>query len=277
MRSQARISQKGKNREPAAAPFFYEEIGMDGVLLAALPSGGSDWMAGCFQMARPELKYTREFFCPHVNWQYAPQLETCLGDTMYANTAKMGQPISCEQVDDLLNNTWRQTEYTFTKENYLAFQLNAFHKFFKIAVLVKPFHHTFPPNRRRVLGWYEHFYAAAKATNKTCTWMDDLEETPMNRAALGHLIFTRQLTAAASRLQLPIIRFDIATEGTQAEVKDMIVGVPVDEDRLVQAIMTTRKQICRPLEHMQQWEQAASVHAYASERLQVQDEVRNYG
>jgi hypothetical protein len=241
-------------------PFFYEEIDMDGLLLAALPSGGSDWVAQCLLEADDSLVYFREYFCPYVNWQDAEQLENVVGDTMFCNTKRMGQNTTTEKVNQLLDGTWRKTGYTFTKENYIAFQLEQFAQFFTTVVLVRSFNDTFPPSRRRVIGWYEHFYAAMLVNDRLTKEVIRMGTTPTNRAAIGHWCFTQQLKWTAKRLSLPLLDFSVLARASDVELFDHTQGVAVDRQRFVDAVMRTRSPKMRFPEHDAQWRDAVKVY-----------------
>jgi hypothetical protein len=231
----------------------------DGVLLAALPSGGSDWVASCIQRANPFLIYAREFFCPMCNWQHSQRLEQTVGDTLHNNTLKMIEPISRLEVESLLNDTWRTTDYCFTKENYLAFQLEPFSYFFDIVVLVRSFEDTFPPNRRRVMSWYEHFFCSIVSSKKAKD-AQYLGTTPMNRAAIGHFLWANQLKAMAAKLGLPILDFGTLMHGDQDQISLMLDDVPFSPQCFTDAVLESRKEIERPQEFAEQWKDAFALY-----------------
>lgn len=232
----------------------------DGLLLAALPSGGSDWFASCIRMAQPTLRYAREFFCPMCNWQYAGRLERDLGDTTYAATDKLCVEMTDDSLNSLLNDTWRREDYNFCKENYLPWKLTAFSKQFTTVVLVRDFDDTFPPNRQRVIRWYEHFYCALFNAGQ----LDEesvMEATnPTARAAIGFFYFRQKLIDMAHELDLPLIYVSKITRQNATEITDAVKRVPVDTQALVDAIVQTRRNVVRPAMHFVQWQDAIELH-----------------
>src|SRR5690606_15990606 len=98
----------------------------DGGLLASLPRSGSDGFAECICRANPDLRYLREYFSPIVNWRRSERLMETVGDTLYSTTKNLCRRITDDEYDAMLNDTWRRDGFTFTKENYCAFQLDQY-------------------------------------------------------------------------------------------------------------------------------------------------------
>lgn len=233
----------------------------DGLMLAALPSGGSDWIATCIAEANPHLRYAREFFCPTINWRMAARLEQTLGDTMFANTARMCWPIMPRDVDALLNDTWRQTSFNFTKENYLPFQLEQFAAHFDVLVLLRSFDETFPPNRHRVMQWYEHFYGALVASCRIGRDALDCESTPMTRATVGYYWFAKQLAQTARKIQAPLLTTEFLRTASREEIARALPSELMESLATASRIVETRQDIPRPAgEYQDQWKSAGELY-----------------
>lgn len=230
----------------------------DGLLLASLPSSGSDWVACCIAESRPDLVYAREYFCPTVNWRNAADLEKFLGDTMYTNVSRLCRSISESEIETLLQSTWRKDGFSFTKENYVAYQLEAFANTFDIIVLVRKFEHTFPPHRHRVMQWYEHMYCAL-SIHGLIDSLSIASKTPMERAAIGHYWFTRKLIEVGQALHEPVIWFhDLLSNPPK------VPHVGIDFQNIV-------KQSCRKIdrpdgEYFKQWSSAAKLYVEIEEK-----------
>lgn len=225
----------------------------DGLLLASLPSSGSDWVASCMVDANPELRYSREFFCPTVNLPHSRELSAVLGDTLYSNVKNLCRPISAAELDHLLDSTWRQTNFNFSKENYLPFQLEAFAEKFDIVVLLRRFRDTFPPHRHRVMQWYEHFFGAL-ITQKFIRWnvFEARHRNPMERAAIGHYFFAKQLKESAEQLGLKILWHHELMNLSAEELGG---------DAFAKLIVETREEIPRPSgEYFELWKPALSLY-----------------
>ena len=174
---------------------------IDGFLLASMPSSGSDWLAKCICKANPSFVYAREYFSPICNPEIAERLSLCVGDTMASTYQKLTKTSDIQSIYALLDDTWRKSGFTFTKENYLAFQIYPFAEFFDIVILLRKFSDTFPPNRHRVMVWYEHFYASISDDSVLKTVSVN---SPMDRAAIGHYAFASKMLASAKAGSIPV-------------------------------------------------------------------------
>lgn len=224
------------------------------MLLASLPSSGSDWLAGCIARSHPALRYRREYFSPIANWRRSQRLATVLGDTLFYTTPQLCRARSRAEIQSLLDSTWRQDGFNFTKENYLAFQIEQFAETFTVIVLLRRFEDTFPPHRHRVMRWYEHFHGALAVNGAVDEWTVARSATPMNRAAIGYYWFARRLRDAASALCLPIFWFhDLSSLGA-CDLARRLWPAAIDRDALCREILATRSPVERPTgEYRQQW------------------------
>lgn len=229
-------------------------------MLAALPSGGSDWFASCIATAMPERKYAREFFCPTVNWHMAPRLNEVVGDVLWFARGNLCRRPWQQQVDRLVAECWQPTGFTFTKENYLTFQLEQFAAHFSIVVLTRTAEETFPPTRHRVMMWYEHFYGALFDSGLVPVLWQRLATTPMRRAALGQLLFHREQERVARMLGLPVCRMRVLQTGKSPEVYDELRWAGPYALPLTEVVMATTRVTPRPEgEYQDQWKDAMTI------------------
>lgn len=249
-----------------AAPFcFFKasnvKLKRDGLLLATMPSSGSDWVADCICKANPQLVYAREFFNPTVNWRRAERLERDLGDITFAAAPQLCRNVSRQAVQSLIADTWRQAAFTFTKECYLAFQLEHFAETFSVVVLLRRFADTFPPNRQRVMRWYENFHGALRVAGLLNSYCQSRSETPMNRAAIGYYWFAKQLHETASGLGAKVLWFHDLASMSPESLAAKLAGLPFDVAKFVDVVVKTRDVAPRPSgEYQEQWQAAAALY-----------------
>ena len=238
----------------------------DGLILASLPSSGSDWFAQALCASDPALIYAREYFCPFVNWEQAERLERTLGDTLLRNSERLTQGITATALSELVEDTWKRSGATFTKENYIPFQVETFAERFRVIILLREFRLTFPPNRRRVLLWYEHFGQALISAGRLDSFCESHAKTPMNRAALGHYWFSRRYMDAARTIGCPVVWFGQLMNMTEQEITDAVAMPGINAEQLARQVVLTRKPIARPEEHMPQWAAAYELHSELEQR-----------
>jgi hypothetical protein len=217
------------------------------VLLAALPSSGSAWIADCYAAAYPDQRCTREFFSATYNWRMAKRLEQDCGDMMLATIPLLTTSLDCDRVERLLQDTWGQVGFEFTKECHLAWSLESFAEFFECIVLVRSFASTFPPQRARVIRWYEHLYWSLAMNDLLDEFCMKAGETPTTRAAIAHYFGTRRLCEAAKNI------------GTKVVVSDEL-SFPDRYHELEVLAKSTVKTIARPAEHLECWRDAFDLH-----------------
>lgn len=230
----------------------------DGFLLASLPSSGSDWVAECICKADPSLCYAREYFSPTVNIVHAETIEQCLGDTMAMSLPRLVTPCGQRRIESLLDQTWRRESFNFTKENYLPFHLDSFANFFDVVVLLREFHHTFPPHRHRVTQWYEHFYAALY--HRLDPFCRSQSVDPLCRAAVGHYLFAREYVEAARHISCPVVWFGDLVKCDTKEIAETVDGSFIKAGRFASNIVATRSARGRPQGQVGYWSKAFQVH-----------------
>jgi hypothetical protein len=218
------------------------------VLLATTPSSGSAWIADCYAEAYPERRCTREFFSATYNWKMAKRLEQDCGDMMYATVNHLARSSDPDRVHRLLQDTWDQCEFDFTKECHLAWSLEAFAEFFDCIVLIRPFAATFPPQRARVIRWYEHLYYSLAINSRLDSFCLNAGDTPTTRATIAHYFATRRLSRAATNIGVELVVADELRFPEQYKEVELIAK-------------RTQKTIARPPEYFECWQDAFSLYA----------------
>lgn len=210
-----------------------------GLLLASMPSSGSDWLASCIKEAVPSLNYSREHFSPLCNLRDSELLSEHFGDYLYDSTHNLCSKLTDQHLSCVLNQVWVGRGHTFCKENYLAFKLDAFAKRFDTIVFARRTEDTFPPNRQRVTAWYEHAYHAALKAGLVPLYVANQCRNPMDKAVVGHQVFLRQLVSSAKSLGLRLVWWhDMISPDT---IEDALRPENEAEDRLVSVMKRTAK------------------------------------
>jgi hypothetical protein len=137
--------------------------------------------------------------------EHSTRIEQTLGDTLAHSLTKLTTPATTSEVDKLLDDTWRKDGYTFTKENYLPFHLEAFSQFFEVVILLREFENTFPPRRHRVMQWYEHFCYAIYSAGQLDAKSRLLCTSSRARAAVGYYWMVRQYLHFSKQCGIPVL------------------------------------------------------------------------
>lgn len=129
------------------------------LLISAIPSSGSDWFASCISKASTH-SYYREFFNPICNWPLADEIGTVFGceSAKYAHNITRRTPAGDREVDEIIEDLWKPSGYTMTKEVWATEKLEALSKHFRVVCFSRTPDRSMPPNRARVVGWM-HAYA----------------------------------------------------------------------------------------------------------------------
>lgn len=134
------------------------------LLLASVPSSGSDWLAKCFTDAVPELvtpavadpmRYgnVKEFFNPICNQACGPVCRY-FGCELTSCRDALTRELEADELQHVMEQ-WPAAA-TFTKETFAVFQLPRLANRFQIVSLVRSTANTFPPKRLRVWSWYQN-------------------------------------------------------------------------------------------------------------------------
>ena len=182
---------------------------MTDLLLLSLPNSGSTWLCHLIAEHR-EGRYSEEFFNPVFSETNELLLRDHIGSELvscYRNIAQSERP----GFDEVIRETWGNARYTFTKENYSPFKVEAFARHFKCVVLLRSTLDVFPPSRVRVWSFYEHAWFALKEAGHPLHAV-----STRGRAIEAHAIMSARQLKDAVRLGVPILHhhelFDTLSE-----------------------------------------------------------------
>jgi hypothetical protein len=204
------------------------------LLISAIPSSGSDWFASCISKASTH-SYYREFFNPICNWPLADEIGTVFGceSAKYAHNIIRPTFIGDKEVDDIIQDLWKPSGYTMTKEVWATEKLPALTKHFKIVCFSRTPERSMPPNRARVVAWM-HTYAAQAGITAGFA----------RSAMLAYRLMHRSCEWTANALGLPFILWDELIEAEKPRIQQILENAEmpgVDCERAAEIIVETRK------------------------------------
>ena len=220
---------------------------MNQYLILSLPSSGSDWLSRILAKNSELQYYDKEFFNPACNWNfelvdggYSHILEKGFG-CEWASSCKniADRNVSLDLLESIYQETWLRQNYTFDKENYSAFRVPFFKRYFDIVYLYRSVRTLFPPSRARVLNWYDAIYASLKMNGIVDSPID---ESIRNRVLTAHRICWRELESSGP--YIPVIDYDILVEGSEIAVREELekgwLLKAINIDGALQDVLDTR-------------------------------------
>lgn len=224
------------------------------LLLAAMPSSGSDWLTDCIFEANPELigypEAKHELFSPICNPDHSKNLSRYFG---------------CERVDcyhnifydavgheSLVRGWIRRSGIEFAKDVWNAFQLSMLsYSFQRVLILTKEPRSMFPPSRARVVNWYCAIAEAAR-TNPIqdaaiSAWLGSTarslsERHPHAVALVGYAIYRGLLYRAAQHLPTAKgITWETLLWDTEDTIAERLTDLPIDATKTAAVIVRTRE------------------------------------
>jgi hypothetical protein len=166
------------------------------ICILALPSSRSDWFAQ--QLAESSgLKYWhKEFFNPTCNHHWAVQ---GFGSEMVSHYKHIVQP----EPSDAAYSAWLQTGCKVNKEVFSAFNVEWFAERFRCIGLTRG-ESMFPPQRVRVLAWYDAIWNSLKNAGHALH-----ADTALTRAGEARAITELELTEKCTRHNIPVLNADM--------------------------------------------------------------------
>ena len=164
---------------------------MNRLLIAAMPSSGSDWFASCI-LAVSELQAhptAKEPLNPICNIAHFDLIATAFGCEAANTIRRIAAPPRQDTVDHVLELAI-PPEVNFVKEVWCGYQLEQLEDHFHIVTMTRSHANTFPPTRVRVYSWY-----LALARSIESNLHVDLPSTLIARITVAHEIY-RSLLAA---------------------------------------------------------------------------------
>jgi hypothetical protein len=217
--------------------------------LLSLPNTGSDWLAGLFLEQNPGLNYFREFFNPICNPKYENALNRAFGCEMVDSYQMIAKPHG--PYEEVYQQTWAREEYTFTKENYSAFNLRWFHEKFDCLVPYRRVERTLPGRRLQVKTWYDALYGSLiknkwgleRDVRVLVDFAAATADTIAKRQVAAFVIHYYKLLKDAHRYNIPVLDYEMLMQSSPEELVPLLTGLPgvVDAERLAQDLCASRR------------------------------------
>lgn len=220
---------------------------MPNLMLFSLPNTGSDWLAeniaACYAG-----KYRREYFNPVCNLEIEPLLAKCFGceGKYYENIAS---PVV---LDDVYNNTFAKSQFTFMKENFSQYKVDFFVKRFQCFILYRKPEHTFPYSRKEVGYWldcmhqslYSNYSTLEEDVQKLLKFCDNHMSSIEEMRISTYVIYYYVLFKKSFIYDLPIIQYEDLLEGDIVELADLLKFLPdTNAQELAVKIIKSKKNI----------------------------------
>ena len=253
---------------------------MKSLMLLSQPNTGSTWLAECIRLASPKLRSRpgdREFFNPAWNWECAIPLSAFFGGELMSSNQNIARTPPVDEYfdfDECLKETWDKSDRDFTKETYLAWQIQAtpMQSRFDVIGLVRDWESSFPPSRGRVKVWYDNIYWSLRRNGKMpddyFEWENAWVHTAEARAMIAWQIMRWKLERvfASSSNIISVWDFESLTLATESELRTKFAGIfancgrPMsalpDPDVLARIIVHTRNHKGTAQQHARQWKPA---------------------
>jgi hypothetical protein len=230
------------------------------LLLASQSNSGSTWTARVIQEAtgltRPPAK---EWFNPILNHKNEEILSRGFGCELTSLRSLLVSPVSHDLVDECMRHVWEPFGWGFTKENFMAYKLPWMRARFNIVVLLPDFRSCFPPERLRVLQWYDSWFAALDESGELerlgLGHLTTRATTARRRAVLAWSVVRRTLQRHAVELKLPMLSYRSLLDAGKDElfIAFGFLGTHAAE-RAADIVLATRSTPPPPPEsHVSQW------------------------
>jgi hypothetical protein len=122
------------------------------LLIAAVPSCGSDWFADSVAAASGHV-YHREFFNPMCNWRAADKIGEEFGCESPLYLENIVNRSSEEALSKIVDEVWTPSGATMTKENWSHRKLWYLKNRFRVVCFARRTEDSMPPTRSRVVCW----------------------------------------------------------------------------------------------------------------------------
>jgi hypothetical protein len=205
---------------------------MNNLLIAAVPSCGSDWFAECVRDASSH-SYYREFFNPMTNWRLADTIGAEFGCESPLYIDNILTASSEESLQRIVSETWASSGLTMTKENWSHRKLWYLKDHFHVVCFARRAEDSLPPTRARVVCWM-HGLARTLGVAGSGFVAD---------AISGYTAWVGELVKTAESLYLPMVWW----HDVMAMEKDALVGLidglkmpGVDSEACADRIISTR-------------------------------------
>jgi hypothetical protein len=238
--------------------------------LLSLPSSGSDWLARVICGGIDATMTSKELFNPMCNLENYDTLIKCFGCESSQGIKQIARKLDqklWEQMSEAMEKVGPITDGVI-KDNFSFNRMSWYCNRFKTFALVRSFRETFPPNRLRVLQWYDAIYesiftAGAEDSDPLVIWARDERQFPnwgiFERAMFGWFLSLRKLLADAQRNGVPVLLYDrlmwLSDDRLHLYVKDKL-GKLFPEPNIIciaSGIQSTRQPRVVPEQLDKQW------------------------
>lgn len=205
--------------------------------MLTMSSSGGKWLAQTIADHLPNCRYyNKEFFNPICNLKHERVLRKNFGSELascYRNIASAGDL----SVHRDIERTWGVENYTFTKEVFSPFKLRVFMSHFRCFALLRRTEDCLPPARLRVWSFYEHAWQALYEAG----YEMDAAASTIDRAFEAHRLIYEQIEYDATRLNVPILRFEQLMHEPAETIRPMIErAVGFVSDAMIEQLISTR-------------------------------------
>lgn len=191
-------------------------------MLVSLPRSGSDWFMKGLVLGVPGLRYYREFFNPTCNNVFLEPLQKSFGTQIpYHKNIAISWKFQYPEIEKVYKKTWLKTNWNITKENWAAFKIGFFIKYFDIFVLYRHRKYTFPgySSVKLTLQWYVSIYESLLYRNSFGLLEKDIKkamdfcllnaDSEYKKCCAAHIIFSHKIFKECCKFSIPLINYSV--------------------------------------------------------------------
>ena len=208
-------------------------------MLIGLPNSGTDWLADNISANNQELKYYREYFNPISNYLCPMKVATMFGCELSSKSLNIAKIRPWEEYNFLLNETWRLSEFNFTKENYSAFHMPNHCKVFRCFVLYRELKYCMPClsknayRRTACKTWYDAIYFSLISNKNSLDpeiipfveYAQSNADTLEKQQVSAHLISYYKVLKEARIHQIPVLDYNVLTSSDRESIVSHLVQI----------------------------------------------------
>ena len=226
-------------------------MGKQQLLLLSMPNNGSDWLADTLINSQDGVKYSREFFNPATNHEFADKLNEAFGSE-YIISYKNIMTCDNNKCLDVFVNTWNKKKYNFTKENYSCAKVSFFKNHFNCFALVRSIKESFPCSRRTEVNyWYLSIYQSIIDNKDILPYLiqskidhfisrtKKIEE----KVIFAYCIYREIFLSECQKNSVPVLDYKFLMEKNELEICDYLkkINIPLNYDAWAKEVFETRK------------------------------------
>jgi hypothetical protein len=216
---------------PASNPMPVKKL-----LIAAMPSSGSDWFASCILKSTDQLishPTAKEPLNPICNLEHFDTLAKVFGCEAEPAIEPIAACPTQEQVEEAISIAL-PPEVNFIKEVWVGYQLPQLAEHFQIITLTRSSINTFPPSRVRVYSWY---LALAKSIEINRNLR--LSQSMRQRVSQAHELYRAQLLTHSLTLSWEFL-MEANRSQLESRFDQVLLSQHLDCGQLAELIISTR-------------------------------------